>query len=100
MQALSNRLNISINKILLTMPCLLQRVGNLVELAGQGIVGRIFILEDRMAKPNWVFELWCLGLSDQYAVKYAPISRLRQLFYRVRGRLLMTLFGWWRWANG
>lgn len=53
------------------------------------------------AYPNWAFELWCLGYGDLYcaAEKDYPISRAHRLFWRVRGAVLMRLFGWWWWID-
>lgn len=51
------------------------------------------------AKPQWVFELWCLGIGDDRCArdKALPVSPLRRIFWFVRGWLLTALFGWWEW---
>lgn len=52
-------------------------------------------------KPDWVFELWARGCGDIYCAtdKDLPIHPLRRIFWRVRGEILSSLFGWWWWAK-
>lgn len=49
------------------------------------------------AKPKWVFKLWCDGAADNIVAQDMdyPASRLRRIFWRVRGFILMSMFGWW-----
>ncbi len=54
-----------------------------------------------MSKLNHrlVMELYCLGMGDLFSSDDPdlPVSTLRRLFWRMRGALLMRLFGWWKW---
>lgn len=50
-------------------------------------------------RPQWAFELDCLGLGDAICVsnEELDILRWRRIFWRIRGVVLQRLFGWWRW---
>ena len=52
-----------------------------------------------IAKPQFVYELWCLGLGDSYAANDEdyPVSPLKRLFWKVRGWVLVRAFSWWHW---
>lgn len=45
------------------------------------------------------FKLWCFGLGDVWCANDMdlPIRPVRRTLWRVRGRLLMRAFGWWKW---
>ncbi len=52
-------------------------------------------------RPRLIFNLWCLGVGDTRcaADPTLPMSRLRRLFWQVRGFVLRRLFGWWEWEG-
>ena len=54
-----------------------------------------------IAKPYWVFDLWCSGMADLYVAsdKELPIHPVRRVFLFVRGYLLAFLFQWWWFTN-
>jgi hypothetical protein len=53
-----------------------------------------------MTKPEWAFRLWAFGMGDLYCVNEPglEIRLARRLFWRIRGEIMIRLFGWWRWA--
>lgn len=51
--------------------------------------------------PRFAFELWCSGCGDDICAQDAglPLYPAQRLLWRVRGRVLMGLFGWWWWVK-
>lgn len=54
-----------------------------------------------IAKPDFVFVLWCRGLGDVSCARdyTLEMSLFKRLFWRARGAVLMRLFNWWRWTR-
>lgn len=60
-----------------------------------------------MSQPNHrrMMELYCFGLGDSICARWPDddkdfhASRFRHLFWRMQGRVLMILFGWWKWVD-
>jgi hypothetical protein len=52
-------------------------------------------------KPDFAFKLWAMGSGDVACASdmELPISPLRRMFWKVRGYVLIFLFGWWWWAE-